>query len=65
MRNNATQKSISHPYKPNKKYSVLTEFSYPGFLTRGKNNWGLLRKSFREGIGVRSQESGVRSQEEI
>jgi len=25
--------------------------------------WGLLRKSFREGIGVRSQESGVRSQE--
>ncbi|MBD2146788.1 hypothetical protein [Sphaerospermopsis sp. FACHB-1194] len=25
----------------------------------------MLRKSFREGIGVRSQESGVRSQEEI
>ncbi|MDB9442518.1 hypothetical protein PN497_14270, partial [Sphaerospermopsis kisseleviana CS-549] len=22
------------------------------------DNWGLLRKSFREGIGVRSQESG-------
>lgn len=35
MRNNATQKSISHPYKPNKKYSVLTDFS-PDFSLEEK-----------------------------